>query len=143
MSAVQAAAVGAMVGHGPEVREVLVTWADTKVDRAMQLAAARARSRWPRRRPDAVFLADVLGQRRDQQQDLALRALAVLEVDEARTTIRRCLRSTDADVRAQAIETLDSLGDRRLGRAIARLVEVRPLVGVDAIRRRRPHRAAA
>jgi HEAT repeat protein len=122
--AIQAAAVGAMIGHASEVREILVTWADARVDRAMGLAAAGATIRAAPARPDRTFLADVLGRRRDQQQDLALAALAVLEMDEARTVLRRCLRSSDADVRAQAIETLDSLGDRRLGRAIARLVEV-------------------
>ena len=122
---VQAAALGAMAGHGPEVRDVLVEWADAKVDRAMGLAAARAavRAAVPGA-PDIAFLGDILGHRRDQQQDLALGAMAVLEHDEARGVIRRCLRSSDVDVRAQAVETLDSLGDRRLGRAIARLVEV-------------------
>jgi hypothetical protein len=101
-----------------------VTWADAKVDRAMALAAARTVLATGPQTPDLAFLTDVVARRRDQQQDLALGALAVLEVPEARSVIRRCLRSSDADVRAQAIETLDSLGDRRLGRSIARLVEV-------------------
>jgi hypothetical protein len=127
--AVQAGALGAMVGHGNEVRDALVTWADAKVDRATELATTRATISGASDRPAAAFLADVLARRRDQQQDLALGALAVLEVAEARTVIRRCLRSSDADVRAQAIETLDSLGDRRLGRAIARLVEL----DIDAV----------
>ncbi len=139
---VQAAAVEAMVGHGPEVREVLVTWADAKVDRAMTLAAALATIEMARPDPDAAFLADVLGQRRDQQQDLALRALAVLEVAAARTTIRRCLRSTDADVRAQAIETLEftrgppsgsrSRPDRSPPRDIP-LRSIEPALGAEAV----------
>ena len=37
--------------------------------------------------------------------------------------LRRCLRSDDSDVRAQAIEAIDSLGDRGLGRALVRLLE--------------------
>jgi HEAT repeat protein len=124
---VQAAAVHAMAGHGPQVRDVLVAWADDQVDRAMSLAASRshlAGAALPG--PDAAFLADVLDMRRRRHQDLALEALAVLDVPEARGVIRRCLDSTDADVRAQAIETLDSIGDRRLGRSIARLVELDP-----------------
>ena len=40
--------------------------------------------------------------------------------------IRRSLGSTDPDVRAQAIEALDSIGDRGLGRSIARLIEDAP-----------------
>ena len=122
--AIQATALGAMAGHATQVRDVLVTWADERVDRAMGLATAQATIRAGPTGPGLAFLGDVLGRRRDQQQDLALGALAVLEMDEARSVIRRCLRSLDADIRAQAIETLDSLGDRRLGRAIARLVEV-------------------
>lgn len=123
---VQEAAVGAMVGHGSTVRDTLVAWADAKVDRAMDLAVARVAVQAAPPSPASpamAFLATVLGQRRDQQQDLALEALAVLEIPKARSVVRRCLRSRDADIRAQAIETLDSIGDRRLGRAIARLVE--------------------
>jgi HEAT repeat protein len=124
---VQAAAVRAMTGHGPEIRVALVDWADRQVDRAMTLAASR--SRLAATQTDgaaAEFLADVLDQRRRRHQDLALEALAVLDVPEARGVIRRCLRSDDADIRAQAIETLDSVGDRHLGGSIARLVELDP-----------------
>ena len=126
--AVQAAAVRAMTGHGSEVRDALSAWADRQVDRAMSLAASRSRLvdvGGPG--PDARYLRDVLEQRRRRHQDLALDALAVLDVPEASGVIRRCLRSNDADVRAQAVETLDSVGDRRLGRSIARLVELDPI----------------
>jgi hypothetical protein len=37
--------------------------------------------------------------------------------------IRRCLHADDPEVRAQAIEAIDSIGDRRLGGDIARLFE--------------------
>jgi HEAT repeat protein/ATP/ADP translocase len=129
---VQAAAVRAMTGHGPQVRDPLVVWADRQVDRATSLAAARSgvATAFPPG-PDTTFLADVLDQRRRRHQDLALEALAVLDVPEARGVIRRCLGSNDADVRAQAIETLDSVGDRRLGRSIARLVELDPSAAAD------------
>ena len=102
----------------PEVRDVLVAWVGRRGSTGRCTSPApRPRSRAaPHRARIAAFLADVLARRRDQQQDLALDALAVLEMAEARGVIRRCLRSSDADVRAQAIETLDSLGDRRLGR---------------------------
>jgi CRP/FNR family cyclic AMP-dependent transcriptional regulator len=116
-----------MTGHGSEVRDALAAWADMQVDRAMNLAASRSRvASVVAPSPDAAFLVDVLEQRRRLHQDLALDALAVLDVPAASGVIRRCLRSTDADVRAQAIETLDSVGDRRLGRSIARLVELEP-----------------
>jgi HEAT repeat protein len=125
--AVQASAVRAMTGHASEVRDALVGWADGQVDLAMTLAANRSRLAGAvAPGPDAAFLGDVLEQRRRRHQDLALDALAILDVPEASGVIRRCLRSNDADVRAQAVETLDSVGDRRLGRSIARLVELDP-----------------
>ena len=123
-TAVQAAAVRAMAGHGSEVRDVLVGWADAQVDRATALTAAGAALTVLPISPDTAFLADIVDGRRRRHQDLALEALAVLEMPEARGVVRRCLRSDDGDVRAQAIEMLDSVGDRRLGRSIARLVEV-------------------
>jgi HEAT repeat protein len=125
--AVQAAAVRAMTGHASEVRDALSGWADGQVDRAMDLAARRSRLVGATMAgPDVAFLGDVLERRRRRHQDLALDALAVLDVPEASGVIRRCLRSNDADVRAQAVETLDSVGDRRLGRSLARLVELEP-----------------
>jgi ATP/ADP translocase/HEAT repeat protein len=126
-AAVQASAVRAMTGHASEVRDALVGWADRQVDRAMSLAASRSRlAAVVEPGPDATFLGDVLEGRRRRHQDLALDALAVLDVPAASGVIRRCLRSNDADVRAQAVETLDSVGDRRLGRSITRLVELDP-----------------
>jgi hypothetical protein len=37
--------------------------------------------------------------------------------------IRRCIRSDDAETRAQALEALDSIGDRRLSRAIVTFLD--------------------
>ena len=42
---------------------------------------------------------------------------------EAGGVLRRCLRSDDPEIRAQAIEALDSTGDRRLSGALVRLLE--------------------
>ena len=61
---------------------------------------------------------------------LALGALVVLGAPEAGGVIRRCLRSDDPEIRAQAIEALDSIGDRRLTGALVGLLE-------DEARRRR------
>jgi HEAT repeat protein len=70
-----------------------------------------------------ALLDDILVDRIGRQQQRVLGAMAVLGAPETRTVIRRCLRSPDGDVRAQALEALDSVGDRRLGRALTRLVE--------------------
>ena len=55
----------------------------------------------------------------------------MLGAPEARGVIRRCLRSADADVRAQATEALDSVGDRRLAGALIDLLEGGPAVEGD------------
>ena len=125
----------------PEVRDGLVAWADARVDRAMTSPAPRPAlaSRAGETRIVA-FLVDVLGSAsRPAAGPRRSSALAVLGCPEARSVIRRCLRSTDADVRAQAIETLDSLGDRRLGRADRPAASRMDLDG----RRRRPARRRA
>jgi Cyclic nucleotide-binding domain/HEAT repeats len=52
-----------------------------------------------------------------------LQALAVLGAPEAGGLIRRCLHAPDPEVRAQAIEALDALGDARLARGVVRLLD--------------------
>ena len=61
---------------------------------------------------------------------MALAAMTALGAPAAGGVIRRSLGSADPDVRAQAIEALDSIGDRRLGRSIARLIEEAPTAEV-------------
>ena len=125
---VQEAALLAMAGHGAAVRGELIPWAEAQIEQA----AARRSSRLalespvvPAAAPDtgAAFLASVLTSRERQMTDRALGALAILGAPEARGVIRRCLHSDDQEVRAQAMEALDSLGDRRLSRAIVGLLD--------------------
>ncbi|MEO5885426.1 MAG: cyclic nucleotide-binding domain-containing protein [Candidatus Limnocylindrales bacterium] len=126
------AALLAMDGHGAEVHEPVLAFAERTVVRAMVLADARQALR---RTPPAAdqadvaierFLYDVLDRRVERHQDLALDAMSVLGAPAARGVIRRCLRADDADVRAQAIEVLDTIGDRRLGGALTALIEHQP-----------------
>jgi HEAT repeat protein len=134
----QDAALLALEGHGPAVREPVLAWAEQAVGRAVTLQADRAVVRQgpnvapasPDPAAEALdkpalrdLLDDILVDRIARQQQRVLGAMAVLGAPETRTVIRRCLRSPDADVRAQALEALDSVGDRRLGRALTRLVE--------------------
>jgi hypothetical protein len=65
----------------------------------------------------------VLERRERQLADRALGVLAILGAPEARGLIRRCLRSDDQETRAQALEALDSIGDRRLSSAIVGLFD--------------------
>jgi hypothetical protein len=117
-----------MRGHGPEVRADLITWTLGRLDRAGELRGARVAlaAADPARWPNATclgFLTAVLERRERNAVGLALGALVVLGVPEAGGVIRRCLGSLDPEIRAQAIEALDSIGDRQLPAALVRLLD--------------------
>jgi HEAT repeat protein len=125
----QDAALAAMLGHGEAVREEVLAWATVQIGRASTLRSARwslasdAAPASPRPDSAAGFLASVLERRERALADRALGALAVLGAPEARGVIRRCLGSDDPEIRAQALEALDSIGDRRLSSAVVRLLD--------------------
>jgi HEAT repeat protein/ATP/ADP translocase len=129
----QEAALVALEGHGEVVRGPLLEWALGQVgraaglrQRAMALAGAEADHAAAGADADhaladgasADFLRFLLDRRASQVEDRVLAAVAILGAPEAGGLIRRCLRSDDAETRAQAIEALETLGDRRLGRAL-------------------------
>ena len=58
----------------------------------------------------AGYLVSVLRAREQAALTDLLGALAILGAPEASGLVRRCLGSTDPDIRAQAIEALESLG---------------------------------
>ena len=124
----ETAAIAALAGRGATVRDRIDPWADREVSRAIELTKARAvlRVEGPSDDADTDFLCSVLDHRIRHAQAMALGAMTALGAPEAGGVIRRSLGSADPDVRAQAIEALDSIGDRRLGGSIARLVEEVP-----------------
>ncbi len=135
----EAAAIAALAGHGATVRDRIDPWADREVSRAIELNGARAvlRAGDQGGRPVSDFLCSILDHRIRHAQDMALAAMTALGAPAAGGVIRRSLGSADPDVRAQAIEALDSIGDHRLGGSIARLFEDAP-----TDRRRRPRDGA-
>ena len=124
----EAAAIAALAGHGEQARDRILAWADDEVTHALALSGARVdlRSGGPADTPDFAFLCSVLDHRVVHARSMALGAMTALGAPAAGGVIRRSLGSTDPDVRAQAIEALDSIGDRGLGRSIARLIEDAP-----------------
>ncbi len=125
----QDAALLALVGHADPVRDTIIAWAGDQIARATavrtdQQALADHPSA-PTPPPDTAvgFLASVLARRERALIDRALGALAVLGTPEAGGVLRRCLRSTDPEIRAQALEALDSIGDRGLRGAVVRLLD--------------------
>ena len=130
--AAQEAALAALEGHVEAVREPLVAWADRQVGRAATLRRQRLAlepppgAKPPPHEEGVAFLVSVLSRREASIENRLLTALGLLGVPEAGGIIRRCLRSNDADTRAQAIEALDSLGDGRLRRGVVALLEDQP-----------------
>jgi HEAT repeat protein len=124
----QEAALTAMRGHGPEVRADLISWILARLDRAGELRHARIAltaaevAGW-RRESCLGFLSSTLARRERHAVGLALSALVVLDIPEAGGVIRRSLDSYDPEIRAQAIEALDSIGDRQLPAALVRLLD--------------------
>lgn len=124
----EAAAITALAGRGAPVRDRIDPWADREVTRAIELTRARSilRANIGPGDVNADFLCSILDHRIQHAEAMALGAMVALGAPAAGGVIRRSLGSTDPDVRAQAIEALDSIGDRRLGRSIARLIEESP-----------------
>ena len=113
---------------GPEdsVRTPILAFALDRVGRATMLRRERAALAVASDvAPDdpLELLADTLAYRERDLLSAGLGALAVLGAPEAPGLIRRCLAADDPQVRAQAIEAIDSIGDRRLARAVIGLLE--------------------
>jgi HEAT repeat protein len=121
----QDAALAAIVPQASELHEELLGWAHGQIDRAADLHRAHnALVAWPAERTAVRdFLADVIDQRAARAENRAIATLVAVGAPKAGGLMRRSLRSRDPDARAQAIEALDSLGDRRLGRALTACLE--------------------
>ena len=127
----QLAALSALVGiaeSDPSIRTPVAEWAFERLGRARELRTARlaiARAAPPGETASGskAFLVSVLDRREEALEESALGALAVLGAPEARGVIRRCLGSNDPEIRAQAIEALETLADRRIAGALIRLLE--------------------
>ncbi len=120
----QDAALMAVAGQAGEVHADLLSWARNQIERAEGLHRAHgAVAALPARGHEGGFLQAVIAQRARRAEDRAIAALVAVGAPAAGGLMRRSLRSTDQDARAQAIEALDSLGDRRLGRALTACLE--------------------
>jgi HEAT repeat protein len=120
----QEAALAAIPRHAEAVRDDLLGWANGQIERVEELHRARAAvSVSPGSADDRAFLEAVIAQRIRRAEDRAIAALVAVGAPDAGGLMRRSLRSVDPEARAQAIEALDSLGDRRLGHALTACLE--------------------
>ena len=128
----QIAALDALAGRADDdgpVRARLLAWAEQEVGRSRRLRrqhAALTADGPATTEGSRAFLASIVNRRSQEIEGRLLQAVAALGAPAATGPIRRCLRSRDPETRAQAIEALDSIGDRALGGAIVRLLEDEP-----------------
>lgn len=130
----QEAAVAALRGSGHAAPEPLRAWALDQLARAMRLRRSSAPA-GAAPGTTAELLGFTLEHRQVEAQRRVLLAIAALGAPEADGPIRRALRARNPEVRAQAIEALDTLGDPRLGRALAALLDSDPATdgGTDGV----------
>jgi AAA family ATP:ADP antiporter len=124
----QQAALVALRGRGGAAHKALIDWALTQVPRASQLrawSASLSREEGDSSR-GVVFLRDLLREREWQTEERILSALALIGTAESIKLIAEGLRSQDQEMRAQALEALDTLGDRRIARGLVPLLEETP-----------------
>ena len=119
----QEAALDALEGHTETVRDDLLTWTDGQVRRATELRDWGAALAGVDASPSTAYLGYIVGRREAAIEARLLQALAILGAPEASGLIRRCLHAPDPEVRAQAIEAIDALGEPRLARGVVRLLE--------------------
>jgi HEAT repeat protein len=117
------AALRALDGNAATVRTELLAWADGQVRRAGRLRGHALALGAIGGSATAPYLEHVLRRRLAAIQARLLQCLAILGAPEASSLIRRCLHAPDPDVRAQAVEAIEALGDPKLARGIVRLLE--------------------
>ncbi len=119
------AALARMDGRDPAIDDTVAAWARACLGRAAALQRGRrALENVPGGADGSeAFLVAVLRGRQRDLEDTSMGALAVLGAPDVRGVIRRCLRSHDPEVRAQAMEALDSIGDRAIAGSLVRILE--------------------
>ena len=135
----QEAAVRGLEGTGTEMIEPVRAWAHERIARVTRLrvhaAALQPADPSGIGAPDRAsieFLCGLIGRRERRTEAQLLTAIATLGAPEATGLLRRSLRAPDPDVRAQAIEALDALGDHELGREVVGLLDTEVLAGNEA-----------
>ena len=131
-------AVLALAGRGGATRAGLVDWAARQIPEAERLR--RWRSALAERAPSStavstdetrpssaskalVWLIELLGRDEWRTEQRILQGLASAGSPQAMDAVARGLLSKDADLRSQAVEALDTVGDRRVTRGMLRLLD--------------------
>lgn len=121
----QDAALFALEGRGAMARDTLAIWSLIQIPKASEFRAfaTTLASVGDKNSHAVTFLRDLLLEREWQVEQRVLKALALIGTPEAIRLIAQALKSRNPDTRAKALEALDTLGDKRIARALIPLLE--------------------
>lgn len=117
------------------VAAVVMEWAVPLVDAAARLRRLRAHIEaiaGPNM-AGAEYLAHLLGEREWQIERLVVRALTQFRAPGVTDVVLRGVRSPDAELRSQALEAIDTLGDSQVARNLLPLLEREAVVATPDI----------
>jgi HEAT repeat protein len=112
-----------LAGRSGAARQAVLDWTARRMAEAEQLHAWVAALSGLAASPALRGLHASLSLAEEKVEQRALRGLASAESGDAMRSVARGLRSRDREVRSQSVEALESVGDRRLSRSLARLLE--------------------
>lgn len=91
-----------------------VEWARAEAERAARLDRLRRSLRGTERSATARFLRRVLDERAGRLEQWVLMAMTTIDTEDVMPIVRKGVRAEDPETRAQAIEAIETLGDRRV-----------------------------
>ncbi len=107
------AALRALVPH-EQLTEDFVEWARGEAERAARLDLFRRGMAGAMDTPVARFLKSVLDARTARLEQWVLMAMTTTETTDIMPVVQRGVAASDVETRAQAIEALETIGDRRI-----------------------------
>jgi HEAT repeat protein len=122
--AAQDEAVRALRGAGDPARGRVLTWAEGRLHEAVQLrGSSDSLKTFCVADSDAAYLIELLQRDETRQEGRVLGALESVESPGSMRVVARALRARDRDLNSQALEALETLGDRNLTQGLIRLME--------------------
>jgi hypothetical protein len=128
----------ALAGRGGAARAGLLDWAAGQLPEVERLRRWRLALAEPTMDGAQGWLAELLGRSEWQAEQRILRGLEGAGAGQSMRAVARGLTAKDADLHSQAVEALDTIGDRRVARGLIRLLEPgegsgRPLSRAEAL----------
>jgi HEAT repeat protein len=122
-SRAQEEVIAALAGRPGRARQAVLEWAAHEMAAAEQLRTWTSALSAGQGSPAITGLRTTLALAEEKVEKRVLHGLRSAGSSEAIRIVARGLRSRDRDLRSQAVEALESIADRRVGRGLVRLLE--------------------